>query len=284
MISYSHRAARALGYLKNKFNDIEIYVEDNAGHAMWVRLLKRLLPSTITLKSVNLLGGRDNVIRACRLDQIDDGRKKLYIVDADFDYVAGKPKSKLKYLYRLRAYCIENLLLHKNCLAEVCRDYDKHITTANVLSRLEYDKVVGKHERLLRILFVAYAASQEIGAGLETVGYSVYKMLSGNGKSGEIDEAKLKSRIVSIIRKSCSVVGVSVFSEKRRAIYARSKLLDTGLFVSGKDILFPIVWLRLRRHLRVTIGLEDLKLQLAKEFGRSCEPLLARRLQAIARL
>jgi hypothetical protein len=281
MISYSPRAAKALSYLKKTYNDIEIYVEDNAGHAMWVRLIRRLLPPTIKLESVNLLGGKRNVIQACKLDQRDDGRRKLYIIDGDFDYVTGKSKPKLKFCYRLSAYCIENLLLHKNCLAEICHDYDPRINVANVLSRIEYDMVIGKHEPLLRLLFVAYAASQEVNAGVETVKYSIYKMLRGAGGSAEIDEVKLKRRITQVIRLSCKAVGVAVFSKKRREIYARSRRLGMKAFVSGKDLLFPLVWLRLRHHLNITTKPDDLKLQFAKEFGQACEPMLARRLQTI---
>ena len=119
MISYSAKAARALGYLKRRYNDIDVYVEDTSGYMMWLRLLKNVFPGSVRIRSVNLLGGRKQVVDVCRLDQDDDGRRKLYIVDADFDLLCNRRRINLKYLYRLKAYCIENILLHEDCICEV---------------------------------------------------------------------------------------------------------------------------------------------------------------------
>jgi hypothetical protein len=105
------------------------------------------------LKSVNLMGGKKRVIEACRLDQKDDGRKKLYIIDGDFDFLLNKGKPKLKYLHRIGAYCIENVIVHPGCVAEVCGDYDASVDAANVLHKLEYGRIIGNYEDILRSLF-----------------------------------------------------------------------------------------------------------------------------------
>lgn len=281
MISYSARAAKALGFLKQRYNDVEIFDEDASGHAMWLRLLRKLLPGNVRLESVNVLGGRGNVIEACRLDQINDGRKKLYIVDGDFDYVTNKSLPRLRHLYRLKAYSIENLILHPLCIFQVCRDYDPTVNSANALQRIEYDRLIGQHELLVKALYVVYATAQEFGLGIETVKYSVYKVLTKKGKSHELDVGKVWSRIRAIVRVSVRSVEVVKCSRKRRELWARGKVLELDRVVSGKNCILPILWLHMRSHHNDQGNQEEFKLQLAKEFTKGCEPFLARRLRAM---
>ena len=58
MVSYTARAAKALGYLKRRYNDIEVFVEDASNHNMWMRVIQKIVPSTVRLSSINMLGGR----------------------------------------------------------------------------------------------------------------------------------------------------------------------------------------------------------------------------------
>jgi hypothetical protein len=281
MISYSARAAKALGYLKRRYNDVEIFVEDTSSHTMWLKLLRNLLPAKVRLESVNLMWGKRRVIEACKLDQTDDGRKKLYIIDGDFDFLLGKRKPRLKYLYRVGAYCIENVMVHPRCIAEVCCDYDHKIRVDNVLNELEYEKLIGRHEEMLRSLFVVYAASQAVGSGVETVGYSIHRLVSRNQGLHEFDKQKIAGRIKEVIRQSVKKVGLKLFSMKRKELKTRSGKLVFDKIVSGKDCILPIVWLRMRSHHNYRGNLEILKVHLAKEFRPEYDPALARRLRDI---
>jgi hypothetical protein len=248
MISYSARAAKALGYLKRRYNDIEKFVEDTASHTMWLKLLRNLLPKKVRLRSVNLMGGKKQVIDACKLDQKDDGRKKLYIIDGDFDFLLNNHKPKMKYLYRIGAYCIENVIMHVGCVAEVCGDYDASIDADNVLDKLEYGRIIGNYEDILRSLFVVYATSQAVSAGVETIGHSIYRLMSKSRGLHEFDKQRIASRIKDVIKQSAKVVGIKVFSAKRKELKIRSDKLDFDKSVSGKDCILPIVWLRMRSH------------------------------------
>lgn len=113
MVKYSARAARALGFLKRRSNDIEVYVEDTSSANMWLQIIQKAFGSNVKLTSVNMLGSKKNVIDACSIDQANDGRRKIYLVDGDLDHLCGKKVRQLKYFHALRAYCIENLLLSK---------------------------------------------------------------------------------------------------------------------------------------------------------------------------
>ena len=115
-VRYPPSAARALGLLTSHNNDIEIYVEDTSTPNLWVKLLRKYLPPNIRLNDVNVLGSRVTVIQACKLDQQLDGRKKLYIIDGDLELLIGKHRPRLRHLYRLRGYCVENYLMHEDAL------------------------------------------------------------------------------------------------------------------------------------------------------------------------
>jgi hypothetical protein len=111
VVRYPIRAVVALGYLKRPYNQVEIYVEDTTCHNMHLLVFRRLLGDQVKLRSINQVGDRSRVIAACRADQVNDGRKRLYVIDGDFDILLEKRKPRLKYLYRLRAYDIENILM-----------------------------------------------------------------------------------------------------------------------------------------------------------------------------
>lgn len=227
---------------------------------MWLRLLRRLLPETINLESVNVIGSKSKVIEACKQDQKDDGRKKLYIVDGDFDYLTKKPMPRLKHLYRLQAYCVENLLCHPLCVTAVCLDYDGSVSIDNAWQRIEYERLIGRHEVLLRSLFVVYAAAQELSLGVETVKYSVHKLMRRNNKLHELDTKKVWSRIRSVIRASAAAVGLRTFSRKRKQLWETAKKIGFEKIVSGKHCLLPLLWLRMHSHHNYHGDMEDFKI------------------------
>ena len=282
MISYTALAAKALGFLKQYYNDIEVFVEDTANPTMWRRLLERILPPNIKVKSVNLMGGRQNVTNACKLDQANDGRKRIYIVDANFDYLTNKRTPRMKYFYRIRAYCIENLLLHPHCVSELCIDCSPQIKRQDAYGIINFHQMIGMHEELLRSLFLVYATSQELNTGIQTVAYSAYRLMSRVMGTWHFDPNKLKARIRQIVRDSIRVVGIGAFSQKRRELRGRARSLPFDQIVSGKDYIMPVIFTQLSDRFGYRGKLEQFKVQLAKEFNPQFEPFLSRRLLKLA--
>jgi hypothetical protein len=278
MIYYNSRAAKALGFLKKPYNEIEIYVEDTSNPTMWLRVLKRILPNTVRMQSVSPLGGRKNVVDACRLDQAEDGRKKLYIIDADFDYLTNRKKPRLRHLYRINAYCIENVLLQPSCIVELCVDLSTNSNILKAYSELDFPGMIGVHEELLRKLFLVYATSQEVRTGVQTVQFSTYKLMSNVSGMWQFEVDKLRRRVLHVVRESINAVGLSVFSKKRRELRARATALPFHKVVSGKDYILPIVWQRVCKRFGYRGNEEQFKIQLAKEFRPEFEPWLSRRL------
>ncbi|TIS67990.1 DUF4435 domain-containing protein [Mesorhizobium sp.] len=281
MLNYSARAARALGFLKRHYNDVEIYVEDTANRNMWLRLLETILPDRVRLSSVNVLGGRNKVLTACKLDQGADGRRRLYIIDGDFDFLHGAKKPKLRNLYRLNAYCVENIILRPESVVEVgfnnCTDSSKDL----IARRIDFDDAIRPHENLLRSLFVIYATVEKLALGLTTVGYSVHRVMTKREGQLLLDPLKLKQRIRSLLKDAVLRVGVRVFSTARREVGARATGLSLDQMISGKAYLLPIIWYRLRTLSDCSIQIEQFKVQLASRFRAEYEPWLARRIRKV---
>lgn len=278
MISYPARAAKALGYLKRRYNHIEIFVEDTSNHNMWIRLLQKLLPEDVQLSSVNMLGGRNQVINACRLDQSDDGRKKLYIIDGDFDFLLGQPKPRLKHLYRIRSYCVENLLVHRNSLVEIGVDSSPLLSQSDIDALLDYSSLIGAFEPKLRSLFIIYATAYQVAPSVQTVGHSVMHLTRSTRSSITLDEGKIGHRVRQVVREACKLVKVAAFRKARKSIQDRAETLRFEECVSGKDYLFPLIWVQLRKRCGYRGSQNHLKIQLAKEYHPTFEPFLARRI------
>jgi hypothetical protein len=283
MISYSPRAARAIGYLKKKYNDLEIFVEDTASQNMWIRLLRRLVPKRFKLKSVNMLGGKDKVIAACRLDQKKDGRRKLYIVDGDFDFLLGKSKPKLMYLYRIGAYCVENLLLHHRGVTEVGTDCEANLSRQSVKLRFDSKSFKDHHLPTLRALFTVYAAANEVASSVKTTSLPVMPLTVTNA-DGVISFCPIKvgARVRAVVREATKIAGVKQFRTARVAATKRASTLTIDQIVSGKDYLFPLIWHQMRRLLGYNGNKDQFRIHLAKEFLPSFEPGLARRIREIS--
>lgn len=283
MISYNARAARALAFLKRAYNDVEIFVEDTTSLNMWTKLLRAMLPDHLRLTSINMLGGRENVIKACQLDQASDGRQKLYIIDGDLDYLCGRRKRPLKFLYRLRAYCVENLLISKHSLVEIAFDSDACSSRSDAEAKLDYANSLAQFDDLLKSLFVIYATASMLDSRLTTVKFPVEKLLDSSANEIRLSKAKIQTRCKRLLRELCREKTAITVRTTRRTIAARATDIPTSMSVSGKDYLLPAAHLHLRRSCGYRGTIEQLKAHLARVFDPNSEPYLKRRMQALAK-
>ena len=84
MILYSKKAKLGYAFLYRHYNDIDVYVEDTTCVAMWENLLAVIIAGRCRLTRVIQLGGRKNVLDACKNDQQPSNRRRIYIIDGDF--------------------------------------------------------------------------------------------------------------------------------------------------------------------------------------------------------
>ena len=278
---YPPKAAPALGFLKSSYNDIEIFVEDSATPNMWIKLLRVYLPQGVRMESVNILGSKKNVLEACRADQVIDNRKKLYIVDADLDLLRGRPKPKLKHLYRLRAYCVENYLIEEHAFIATATIFDPNIDEITAKKKLNLHAWLDKNRDNLKQLFVCYAVTHELAEQYATVGYKVQRlMVPGNGNF-DLCPVKTSIRIIHLyryIRRQCS-------KDETRMVFDRIRKnvenIKVEMFVSGKDYIFPSLYALVKHHFGCNININSFKTMIAGNIDTTIDPYLLRRLRVI---
>lgn len=237
MISYSRRAQRAIGFLKSPKNDVEIYVEDSSKTKQWLALIKNCVGSRLNITSVTAIGCRDDVISACRADQKNENRKRLYIIDGDFDHALGKRKPNLKHLYRLPAYCLENIFLNLKTVSNVVQMFrpDLHANDwqSDFASYIEQEWG-GK----LRKLFSFYAMHREVEGECVTSGYHVSRLIAGGSpwmpNSELITEKAMEIKNEIRTKNASSVLML-------RHVKSRCMALNIGKIISGKTYHFPLV-------------------------------------------
>jgi hypothetical protein len=276
MARYSVSAAKALGFLKRPYNDVEIYVEDMTCHYMYVLFFRRILPAPTRLVSVNQIGDRRSVIQACRRDQINDGRKRIYIIDGDFDHYHNKKRPRIKHLYRLRAYCVENLIFHEIAAIAVAARADTN-TPENVITRqLDFTRWNEEITRKLMPLFIVYSIAEAFGSGVPTVSFAVERLLVGR----DLSQERIRQRMAEVARDVCRARGFPAYKQMRQSIQrnlGRARIPADHL-ISGKSYLLPLLHKRLREQFGYRGNADQLRTELAENYDAALEPRLRRRL------
>lgn len=279
-VVYPAGIAPALGHMHSASNEIQIFVEDTANRNLWRNIIKKFLPEGIGFSDPIPLGGRDKVIEECKKDQADDGRKKLYIIDADLDLLKGRRKPNLKHLYRLRAYCIENYLLQEDALVKVAQVLNPDISEHDARNTLAFSDWKQRNAEPFRKLFIGYATVHTIDDQHQTVGYWIGHLALPSPSDDELCPAKSRVRVRGLLR----LIRANFSNETVRGIYSdileRSANLDYCTYVSGKDCLLNRMIVRLRRRFGPMRD-DQIKVLLSDYMSPDVDPYLKRRLRQI---
>lgn len=282
MLNYSPRAAKAMAQLKRHYNDVDVFVEDTANHNMWLLIIRSLLPTGMHIESVNMLGGRNAVTRACELDQKNTGRKKIYIIDGDLDFLLGKRMKRLKYLYRIRANNIENILINEEALVSMALEHQPKKNEITLRSEISFAESENMIRDALIPLFIAYAVTQKLSPTTQTTSFSVRKLISNTPSGPKIDKKKVGSRIFSLYLNLARNFGVERVKSERAKVHKRSEKLKISQIVSGKDYVLPLIMLQFQARCGYGRNDESFKVALARSWSRDSEPYFARKMKTLA--
>ncbi|NOR63343.1 MAG: DUF4435 domain-containing protein [Rhodobacteraceae bacterium] len=274
-------AARALAFLKRKNSDIEIFVEDSSNPNVWLYYIRQHLKSNASLDSVNILGSRSQVLAACALDQGQRPEKRLYLIDGDIDIALGRPKPRLKHLYRLPAYCIENMLISEKGLIEVATACDVMVTEARATSRLDYTNFSTSNGRTLLTLFIVYAALIDLKVPEKTVSLGASSLFVPNGR-GKVRfcPKKVYRRKRALLKSAAIIYDLPTLRNKLRSIkeYLKVRNIDYENVVSAKDYTLVALMINFRYLFKFTGNSEQFKVHLAQKPHVRLDSNLKRRL------
>jgi hypothetical protein len=277
MTKYSDRAQLGRAYLYQSYNDLDIFVEDTTCQRAWVRIARSILGPSVRLEAVFPLGGRQAVIARCAVDQIDGGRPRIYIIDGDFDLLLGAEPPKAKRLYRLAAYCLENILLSEDAIIEIAADGMDGDSDQAIRRSVNWPAFRAYLSRRLITVFRAYAEATVNARGAETSSFPVVRLLKQTNNASSLDPVRLHARIRQILQPIREATTPEERRSRRAAIRAAIAAWQGPLdyLISGKTYMLPLVHLHLRSVANFREGQRQLTVRLARHFQESNEPGLA---------
>jgi len=250
VIHRSGEAKKAKAAFFRSFNDVDIYVEDNKAETkkLITQLLRRVAGDDVRVDTVFPLGPRTTVVAKCRADQETGGRPRVYIIDGDMDLCLQRTAPRLRRLYRLPRYCIENYLVDEDAIAQALA-YDSVVhDVESARAELNFDGWIEENGQPLRRLFLAYAVCLQLGSGERTISYPVNSLVSD---PGSVDPLRVESRITEL-RTSCdNEFGGGTFERVFAQIASHHQHKDNASFllqfVSAKDYLLKLMRERMKR-------------------------------------
>ncbi|WP_167761376.1 DUF4435 domain-containing protein [Duganella callida] len=268
LFSRGDAARAALSVFYETFNDLDVYIEDTAeGYdKIFARLLSRALDGKIAIDRVFPLGERGIVIDAARANVGQTStRVSVYIVDGDLYLLAGEKVALPNNLIVLPRYCIENFLFDKESLLQILDEADAINDIGTLEQALDYEGWIGALSVALRPLFCIFAVSHSLSSGIKTVkngSRSVCKDAFGN-----IDQAKVAGLFNQIHTELSALHGVVVVESLLKKVENRvmaSECFATK-YVSGKDFVLPLLFLRLRSISKSKASHINFKIRLANK-------------------
>lgn len=279
-IQYPARSAPALGFLRSRNNDVEIYVEDTACKIVWTNLINKLNTKGYRIKNINRMGGKKNVLEACVDDQLDKKRKRLYIVDGDLDRITGKKYKKLNHLYKIKSYCVENILIDPKEIFTLCQMICSDNELSNLNSILDYQSFDGNIKKLYTT-FILFGIIQRKKISIKNVSMGVNSFLSQKNKKNIVDDMKVFKFNIITARRIIEEIGYKeFFSETKRMKKIKSRINYMDV-VSGKDFLIPFLFYHLKDRFKYKQDMDFLKKYLSANCNFSREPSLFREFKKI---
>lgn len=285
MIRYSLKAKRALAHFFSPFNDLDVFVEDTSCRNFYETLVNRILEGKAKVSRVFQLGGRDQVLAACRNDQEHDQRAKLYLIDGDFDVLLGRVAPKLSRLYRLNVYSCENLVMCVEAVHQVGYECMPNQPMLSVAELINYKGFITVIETGLLELFTIYAAAHALDREIETAAFHVFRICDASVGPPQLDEGKLRERVSDVtsrLREKFTEAQVEEKIEEIKKRITRKRFKATRV-VSGKSYLLPLLRAHLNRKVRYRASENTLLVQLARHARLDIDPDLVSAVKSAAK-
>ena len=249
MIKWPDRALGALRALFEPLQDIDVYVEDANDEVFYTHLLKRVGDDRVRVARVFAKSGRASVVQAARSHD-HSARRAFFLIDGDLEWVLGRPAPAERNLFRLGAYCIENLLICRIAASHLLMQ-DAAMTEEAASEALKFDDWLAEIQEPLVRLFVAFACANAFAPEIATVSLGVGRLcvqVAGTGET-RLDMAKVESARKAAVAAAALVAAAEDVARIQQEVYARATTLPVPLHIaSGKDFLLPLLDFRLQVH------------------------------------
>jgi hypothetical protein len=217
-----------------QFNDVDFYVEDEHKESLYFSILSRLFPG-VRIERIFPLGGKTAVIDHAQLPS--RARKKVHIIDKDFDDLLGKA-IELPTLIYLERYSIENFILEPIAICQYIVSEKPTLTEAKVKTSFDIASFSRQTIADLRRLFFCFFMVQKHELGFENTSLSVARF-SKSKQRWVVDQSLIKS-YESKVAAAAAQNGVDLAEERTRyaaAFELNRRTRFSGCNISGKYIV-----------------------------------------------
>jgi hypothetical protein len=243
-----------------------------------------MLNGKAKVQRVFQLGGKHAVIEACRNDQQDSSRRRLYIIDGDYELLTGMDAPHLRYLHRLTVYSSENLVFTESAVIEVSVDSLTNKSRTAIRGILDFDAFLGDVVSVLTPLFVGYAAAyllasrKSFSVTFKNSKYNVMNLCEDDGTKVILSEIKVQDRVEQLRKDLVDNHNVTE-GEIAAAIQEIENRLpssdvDIVKHIPAKTYILPYLYQYLRRRVNFYGNLEQLKVRLARHCELDVDPVL----------
>lgn len=262
---WPQKAKSALAYLFRPLQEIDVYVEDSNDTIFYSELFKRLAPANLRLTRVFPVGNRAAVIARAKSYDFSS-RDALFVVDGDLEWVRGDAAPQL--VYRLDAYCIENLLIHQESATQIVIE-EAVVSEDEAKETLRFEAWLDRVGAVLVELFISFAALNAVKPSEPTLSTGIGRLLtqSRKGVPPHLDPTKVDKLIAEVRQKVELIIGTGNSKELHEKIRDRvSHLPVPADVVSGKDYLLPLF----EHHLWSCTGRKTRRTSLRFRLARNC--------------
>lgn len=285
MLRWPTEALKAIPVLFRRLQNLEVYVEDDNDEVFYLELFKRISPKGVVVARVVSLGGRTNVIEACKTHNFNDSAA-IFIVDGDLYWVADMERDIPRGAYEIPSYCIENLLICRVAACDFLYESDGKCHIEDIEEKLNWAQWQASLSPLVE-LFIIYAAAHELRSGFPTVSNGIGSVITGTkGSPPELDIDKIQTLKANLARDLHAMFTASKVDEVVSRISERVlSLTQPEDVISGKDFLVPLLMLRCRSVVKRAVTKDSFRLMMIRRCDtRVFEPLsLAMRTAASGR-
>lgn len=218
----------------------------------------------VAIEKVFPLGDRGKVIESARsCEQQQPSRSSVHIVDGDLNLLCGETENLPENLIVLSRYCIENFLFDKVSLLQILDEEEAQQDLEDLEVALDFEKWIESTGELLRPLFCMFAVAHFLDSGIKTIGNGSKSICKD--ERGNIDAAKVKILCEDIHRKLSEMFGLCVVESHLKAMEGNisSELCFASTYVSAKDFVLPLLFLRIRSISNSKTKYINLKIRLA---------------------
>ena len=259
---YSLRALGARTAFYSPYNDVNIIVEDETLENFYTELFGTLLGNAFRIGRVLGVGGKDAVLN--RFNALKDNpgyTHEFYLLDGDFDELLGRHISTHPRLYRLSRYDIEGFIVEREAVAHVAQQENPRKNFEDYMLTLQCDQFLHDISISVQRLIACFVLLRKLGVSTPGGRSSIDRFVADSGILP--DEDKI-GEFVKLARQAQTLLDDEEFDFELEQIRNQMGHSHSQIrrWISGKDVVLPLIGRLLRREAGYNLRLESLRFRL----------------------